>query len=71
MLSSRFQTPENARDATRKVGYKNRECLRDSTLEEETRSSRVEPILLFEEKHACHHHVTIHRVRVHRYDSCP
>lgn len=44
--------PENTRDAARKVGYKNRECLKDSTLEEGTRSWRVElKYRLAEEKH--------------------
>lgn len=42
--------PENTRDATRKVEYKNRECLKDSTLEEETRGWRVELNIAFEEK---------------------
>lgn len=62
--------PENARDATRKVGYKNRVFKRFDVRRGNVRSSRVD-IILFGEKHACHHHVTIHRVRVYRYDSCP
>lgn len=43
--------PENARDATRKVGYKNRVFKRFDVRRGNVRSSRVD-IILFGEKHA-------------------